>query len=582
MNRCLNFILYTGQTFAVGRGVNKMFLLLVIYLQLVVLHTSVSQEYRCFDDSYYFQDEIKLIEVRKGNLINIYNELNAEFIRKCHYYYNISSLVLNDNTISTTRALTYKYVINLFTQSIHEYGEPPNYGYDKIMYAGDINRNESFWPELIDVHNSSDPKCVINNITQKHDCYGNIKLVSKGVAEVNSNDLFNFVSSIEFVNNEVRSRESCYTIFESPTQLNKVLLCLDEGPDRSIVIEITPLNLVISMNCTRIFKSDNENFLAVLAPKPFKIDTDYNLVPTIFYETPYLSVNDDTTFVNAIPLVPWQLLKYVYLEFLRSMGWRRAVIFSDDSFYSIEFEAELTQLFNEEKIVYTVLRCYGAGCNVPEVRSSLISVEATIVIANVEQENAKYLLRTVTNIPYVSDIIWLVRDLPMYILQSFHRSNVFSLSLASTRHKQLRCMYNDLILDGINRVCQAHRHLSNPGTELRKTFYRKFAEQIRKEKPETEEIVGYVRQAFSPEDVLVVLINKDGVKSVLKFSNPFKGQISDGVNCVMRSYDYFRPCQDVLIIVFMFVIILFATTLLLITCYFHKTSPIHGFKYRHF
>lgn len=169
------------------------------------------------------------------------------------------------------------------------------------------------------------------------------------------------------MNNEVRSRDSCYTIFENPTQLNKVLLCLDEGPDRSIVIEIKPLNLVISMNCTRIFKSDNENFLAVLAPKPFKIDTDYNLVPTIFYETPYLSVNDDTTFVNAIPLVPWQLLKYVYLEFLRSMGWRRAVIFSDDSFYSIEFEAELTQLFNEENIVYTVLRCYGAGCNVPEV-----------------------------------------------------------------------------------------------------------------------------------------------------------------------------------------------------------------------
>lgn len=258
-------------------------------------------------------------------------------------------------------------MINLFAQSIHTYGEPPKYdGDENIVYAGDINKDEDFWPELRDIHNSSNPKYVFNNITETYDFYGNVKLVSKAVEEINSKDLFNFVSSIEFVNNKLTSRDSCYNVFKNATELNTILLCLDEGPDRNIKIDIKPLRLVISMDCTRKLKSDNENFLAVLAPTPFKIETDYSPIPVMFYKTPYLSVNDDATFVNSVPLIPWQLLKYVYLEFMKSMDWRRAVIFSDDSYYSIDFEYELTKLFNVERIVYTVIRCE-ADCNMDEV-----------------------------------------------------------------------------------------------------------------------------------------------------------------------------------------------------------------------
>ncbi|CAH0591420.1 unnamed protein product [Chrysodeixis includens] len=558
-----------------------MFLLRVLCVKLCILHLSFSQDLSCFETIY--DDDITLIEVKTGRLASIYRELNEEFIRKCQDYYKINTFELDDNSFATTQDYInnqyYLKVINLFAESVHEYDQPPEHTQDDIIvFAGDIYKNESLRPELRETHNSSDPKCVFNDITETYDCYETVKLVSRNVFEMNSNDLFNFVSSIEFVNDEVRSRDSCFTTVENAIQLNKILLCVDTEPLSNVVIELSPLRLVVTTNCARKLKTEKENFVAILAPRPFEIENEYSLIPAYFYETLYLSEKDDETFVNAVPLVPWQMLKYAYLELIRSMGWRRVVILSDDSFHSIDFEYELTELFNKERIVYTVVRCE-ADFNVIEISKRLESVRATIIIANVEARNA-------VNLQYLKirqGTIWLVRDLSMPTLKSFRRQNFFSVSLAPTDNNAASCLYNDMILNGLSRIREAYMKISESETESRKTLYRKLAEQMKNENPKTEEIIGFVHgYHYRPNVVLEVLINKDGVKRVNRFNNPFNDKISDGVNCIIRSYNYFHPCQDVLIIVFMFVIIMFTATLLLITCFFDKSSPIHDFRYRIF
>lgn len=176
----------------------------------------------------------------------------------------------------------------------------------------------------------------------------------------------------------ITHRESCEPHFQNTSYLTTVLLCYRWNrfsKDNEIQVNILPLTLIQlpEESCSNYLNkmpislpSHLNRLLAVLAPKPFELPSEYS-VPTIFYETPYLNSEDKADFPKSITLVPWRLLKYGFVELIQKVGWQRVAIVTDDSEYSLEFEDELTALFSKERLVYTVIQCEDAKCDMNKV-----------------------------------------------------------------------------------------------------------------------------------------------------------------------------------------------------------------------
>ena len=234
-----------------------------------------------------------------------------------------------------------------------------------FVYAGNISKYE-------------DTECnKTNKSDREYDCHEFANFVSESVRDINHGHLYNFVQKLDYpkpldpffymyeVDFRAFEKSDC-TPVRNISDLTVVLHC--HGlKKRNVNIKPLKLKQVPKDKC-RYLNEKDDGILAILAPEPIYYKGS-NLVPMIFYETPYMNSEEKVDFPNSMTLVPWRLLKFGFLSFIKRIGWQRVAIVSDDSEYNIAFGEELAALFYKEKsIVHTVIRCEDAKCDMNKVR----------------------------------------------------------------------------------------------------------------------------------------------------------------------------------------------------------------------
>lgn len=122
--------------------------------------------------------------------------------------------------------------------------------------------------------------------------------------------------------------------------------------------------LKIRIDCAAGMEHD-DSMLALITNEPYDAES---LLPTIFYQTPYILPEVKDNFPNSLSLsTTWQPLKYALKELLTHMGWYRVAILSDDSAYSLDFVEDLVPFFVKEGITFTDQRCSVELCNFTSV-----------------------------------------------------------------------------------------------------------------------------------------------------------------------------------------------------------------------
>uniref|UniRef100_A0A2A4JYQ8 Receptor ligand binding region domain-containing protein n=1 Tax=Heliothis virescens TaxID=7102 RepID=A0A2A4JYQ8_HELVI len=384
-------------------------------------------------------------------------------------------------------------------------------------------------------------------------------------------------------NKVVTHGRSCAPVFQKTRHLNTVVLCY-EG-DTDIKVYINPFKLIVkNINyCEPTLRDYDYSVLALLTPKGFGHSSVHS-VPTIFYNTPYISEEDEASFPNSVNLLPWRLLKFGFLGFMRSMGWERVAIASDVSHYSIEFEHELTTLFDKEGIVYTSVKSEDSVFDVDKARQKLATVKPSIVIVNLEEENAFHLISFWSP---SRPIIWIMRDMPKgnYFYKLPVRVHLYSIHLGAVVESS-DCNVDANILAGLSTITHAIRRsfLKVSFTQGRRMFYKLLSNEAKKMLQEQAEAMAYVNKLSPSRELVSTMRVDDNGAKVLSFNNPYKsGKPSDGTShCLAKSNTYSDPCEDTFVLLLMCVVILFLTTTLMITCYFHKTSPFHDPRYQNF
>ncbi|KAJ8720721.1 hypothetical protein PYW08_006186 [Mythimna loreyi] len=529
---------------------NKMISILFFCLILSILRVCVSDPgYECKLAS---NPKIFLVKDEMWNFFQ--EELNSKFFSLCERYYTVS-------TGSLKESRSYDNVIQFAVKDYYD-GQP----LQNFVYAGNISKIDNFVCQI--EKDEGIPKC--NEMAN---------LVSKPLEKMDGGNIYDFVQKMDIIiydplyfDFEIKHRESCNAYYKNTKDLSTVLFCYknDDGSSEKRV-SIPPLTLlqVKSDECQQFLYEYKDRLLAVLAPEPVELPFEYQ-VPTIFYEAPYMSSETKSAFPNSMNLVPWRLLKHGFVKFIKEVGWQRVAIVTDDSEYSIDFENELTTLFSKEGLVYTVIRCEDAKCDMEKIVQELREIFANIVVANVEKNNAEKLLK--------HSFVWLVRQTTGKLNRK--NSRAFSFSLHSTQYKECTDA-DDNILTGLNSIKQAYNTVNKDNIQ-KKEFYRLFAEKLEEITPRiTEAVVNVYR---SDKLISIMSVKESGAK-IVSYNDPYgSGAVeADGTgHCLVTTYDFYHPCEDPLIMFFMFTLMMFVLTILLITCYFDKTAPLNDVRYQNF
>ncbi|KAH9632174.1 hypothetical protein HF086_011920 [Spodoptera exigua] len=460
------------------------------------------------------QNIMMVIAKERIFLIENTNEHNKEFNdifeKVCGNYYAVERGPVEES-------YQYPYVINFAVPGSYNYNN--NILEDNFVNAGSI----------------TDPNKI--NCTKIHNeiyCNETANLVSISLSKHDDGSVLELVQSLTLDSIHSLTEDSCRPQFKSIAHLNTVLIC--QSLKREIFWTLKQRYFMFNLiqidddsSCDEAIRDNQHRLLAILRPEP-KIDT---LVPTVLLRTPYISSEMRTGLPNSKNLIPWQLLKFGIVKFIQNVGWRRVVVVSDDSEYSVDFEKELTDLLHREKIVYTTVRCDGAECSLE------------------------------------SDP---------------HRRNLFSVSLrAYTKETDYRCGMEDDITAGVEAIAYAYNYsnITSIANDMKKKkFYSLIAEKMNELK--RNEAVVCVKNLFKNNLVSTMYVNATGAK-VHSFKQPFKKVPEDGPFCLAYSNKYFYPCDNVLPLVYICVIVMFFITVLWLACYFDKTTPLNRNNYyRHF
>nr|XP_021187438.2 uncharacterized protein LOC110374173 isoform X1 [Helicoverpa armigera] len=547
-----------------------MFLLPLLSLTLPFYASANYLSYSCRTDPNdgtlpIYRDKIYLVrEPDKVNQTwNINKDMNYAFIDACKNFYDIRNVSIQDS----------------FDENIVYFG-----------FSGDDDELDRITQRGLEV--VGDAVETLGNVTcEQMDNYEIcnrtkvVNLVSKTLRDNYGDDnVFDLIKNMlgDKETRTVTHGRSCAPVFQNITELYKVVLCDERYTD--INVYTRPLKVVVSkMNdCKSTLEKYDYSVLALLTSKGFD-HWSVHSVPTIFYDTPYASAEDEAAFPNSVSLLPWRLLKYGFLGFIRSMGWERVVIVSDVSQYSIEFEHELTTLFVKERIVYTTVKSEDYRFDVAKISKKLHMTMPRIVIANLEEENALKLMR-LWKIP-----VWIARDISKQRAdQQQLPQRLFSISLGAATEPN--CGVDANILSGLTTIFKAyHAYIPtalNP-TMRRRNSSKLLIDEARKLVQETAAAKAYVykleRHPAYDKLISTLRVDDNGFK-VLQLTNPFKTGIpSDGTaQCLAKSNTYSKPCEDTFVLLLMCVVILFFTTALLISCYFHKSSPYNDPRYHNF
>ncbi|KAF9422103.1 hypothetical protein HW555_002124 [Spodoptera exigua] len=512
------------------------------------------------------QNTMMMITKERIFLIENTNEHNKEFNdifeKVCGNYYAVERGHVEES-------YQYPYVINFAVPGSYNYNN--NILEDNFVNAGSI----------------TDPNKI--NCTIMHNeiyCKETANLVSISLTKLDDGSVLELVQSLTLDSIHSLTEDSCRPQFKSIAHLNTVLIC--QSLKREIFWTLKQRFFMFNLiqidddsSCDEAIRDNQHRLLAILRPEP-KSDT---LVPTVLLRTPYIASEMRTGLPNSKNLIPWKLLKFGIVKFIQNVGWRRVVVVSDDSEYSVDFEKELTDLLHREKIVYTTVRCDGAVCSLESLLKILKKVSPKIVIANLKKSYDLHHLITNFNL-HTTWILRDVEDADMIQLnkQDPHRRNLFSVSLrAYTKETDYRCGMEDDIRAGVEAIAYAYKNTnitSIANNMKKKKFYSLIAEKMNELK--RNEAVVCVKNLFKNNLVSTMYVNATGAK-VHSFKQPFKKVPEDGPFCLAYSNKYFYPCDNVLPLVYMCVIVMFFITVLWLACYFDKTTPLNRNNYyRHF
>ncbi|XP_047027640.1 uncharacterized protein LOC124635733 isoform X2 [Helicoverpa zea] len=543
-----------------------MFLLPLLCLTLSFYASANYLSYSCRRDPYYGTPPIFLVrEPDKSNQTwNINKDMNHAFIEACKNFYVIRNVSIQDS-------FDNNIVFFGFSGDDDEFNRITQRGLEVVGDAVETLGNVTC--EQMNNYEICNRTKVVNLVSkQLRDNYG----------DDNVYDLIqNMIGDKE--TRTVTHGRSCAPVFQNITELYKVVLCDERYTDINVYIH--PLKVVVSQmnDCKSTLKKYDYSVLALLTSKGFDHSSVHS-VPTIFYDTLYASEEDEAAFPNSVTLLPWRLLKYGFLGFIRSMGWERVVIVSDVSQYSIEFEHELTTLFVKERIVYTTVKSEDYKFDVAKISKKLHMTMPRIVIANLEEENALKLMRLWPG----KITVWIARDISKQRADQQLPQRLFSISLGAVTEPNCGVVAN--ILSGLTTILRAyHAYIPtalNP-TMRRRNCSKLLTEEARKLVQETAAAKAYVyklaRRPAYDKLISTLRVDYNGFK-VLHVTNPFKTGIpSDGTaQCLAKSNTYSKRCEDTFVLLLMCVVILFFTTALLISCYFHKSSPYNDPRYHNF
>ncbi|CAB3241473.1 unnamed protein product [Arctia plantaginis] len=522
-----------------------------------------SQELNDFTDTYGFE--------RKT-----FQEMNEKLMKMCGHFYNIQSSTFDMSINETLKAITKENnVINLWVRDYYDNTSDVHH-HKRLVYAGDV----VYQPILFDDRPESD---ACSNSKDQESEKRIAKIVSKSVANINSGDFVDFISSIQYENNTVTSRRSCLKQANKTTDLTIVLVCSDKWKNclnkNWFVAKNLKFKFQSTNTCGEFTKIYQNNILAVLAPTPFEMEYEVT-IPTIFYETPYMSSEHKTLFPNSMNLISGLLLKHVFMKFINKAGWRRVAIISDETPYSFDFEVEMLDLFHGNQILYNVQRCKNAD-DFEKAKRYLVAVDARIIIANVNETNARELTSILD--PYKSRFIILFRVLPFWDWIDYKFQNWISITMGPSEIDYKTCQVERdpiciAIMLSLGIVANTHAEYSLTPEDLhRTTFYRKFAKTMATKIP--PESVAYLKRRH--EELSKLYLTKNGeISKEVTYSAPFNAEVLDQKECIAKVNNFARPCDYSVYLYLMLVVIMFAITLLTITCYFHESSPLISNSYQ--
>ncbi|XP_075982072.1 uncharacterized protein LOC142980523 [Anticarsia gemmatalis] len=524
------------------------------------------------------------------------NRLNERFIEKCRDFYTIELEPVENIGIETTleKIKNSNNIINLYAYDYYEYKRNKNItNYEELTYAGDVyddnndtaielEEEKKRWykpsPPLDDtnVANSSVFVCP-RRCNKTAIIRPAVKVISNEIANLNSGHLFNFITSIHFSGGQVQSWRTCSKNIQDHQDLKTVVICTDVSLENKLRPYSSSMDFkyIEKNQCEDEIKKLGNNLLAVISATPFEMNAEFS-IPTVFYKIPYMDPGYLSQFPNAVHLVDDKLLKHAILRTIEEAGWQRVAIISDDSLYSIELEDELVQEFNRKKMIYNVQRCEKAVCNVEEALSNLLRMRTRIIVANVEEKNARKLYDLVHKSS--RHVTFLFRVWPFWDHTQQPVGQSLSITLGpQQRETEKKCFRNIerepsylAIYEGLRRIYLARQYYSTSESS-RRDFNEHFKSQLN-----SSETVAYVRR---PNKLLSTMsLSKNGVEKYKKIEDLFERVPNDGPNCYRLTKNFAKPCDPTAVVLIMLVIIAFSIALLLILFFFDDFSHIAQYQ----
>ncbi|XP_063831964.1 uncharacterized protein LOC135081160 [Ostrinia nubilalis] len=349
---------------------------------------------------------------------------------------------------------------------------------------------------------------------------------------------------------------------------SEIIICLPRNtPNFSIYktyLKTYGWDVDIRKDCEANIMPQNHTLAMITYEAP---NTDLFL-PAIFYHTPYMLPEVMDRFPNSLSLsTDWAPLKYAFVEFLKKMNWQRVAVVSDDAVYSEAFADELTSLFTMEGLIFTDQRC-SKTCNFVKSLILLKNADAKVIILNVDKENARQLVSAITRLQ-LRGVLWIVRDWPFEQVSLFQgMTEVYSLTLSPGYNKtEDYHPYLSSINKGIQIIDRIYKNVLGD----KETFLRNLSKAVRPKDYKTYAYVMLFRDNPAPSVVASMIIEEDRVK-IMRFSDVYGGAVPSDLKeaCIVRSYDYFQPCNHLKLLLLVLVWIAFALAVLLIIVCFNK------------
>ncbi|KAL0829691.1 hypothetical protein ABMA28_003196 [Loxostege sticticalis] len=320
--------------------------------------------------------------------------------------------------------------------------------------------------------------------------------------------------------------------------------------------------LKIRRDCAAGMEHD-DSMLALITNEPYDAES---LLPTIFYQTPYILPEVKDNFPNSMSLsTTWQPLKYALKELLTHMGWYRVAILSDDSAYSLDFVEDLVPFFVKEGITFTDQRCSVELCNFTSPLQFLQAEDARIIILNIDKANAGQL---VNDMEKLKGVTWIVRDWPFTKLGNV-MSDVFSITLSPDFDYSVEFYpYLSGIKEGIRIIDRIYKNAFGD----KEKFQREFAKEANRRMYFGTNAYITLRTFEDTEFHVVAIMTIAGdTAKVFQSTSLYhsRGQVDSSQQCAVRSRAFSKPCAHKPLLLLVGVCVMFALSMLAVVVCFN-------------